>query len=78
MASLDLKVLRKKKLDKELNLKVYKNEASERIFVEFSSKDGRLILQKNFQDTYLGRKQVEEFESKIKNIDDLKTYLRVK
>lgn len=78
MASLDIKVLRKKKLDKELNLKVYKNEASERIFVEFSSKDGKLVLQKNFQDTYYGRKDAEEFEEKFKSIEELKTYFKVK
>lgn len=78
MASLDIKIIRKKKMDKELNLKVYKNEASERIFVEFSSKDGKMVLQKNFQDTYYGRKEAEEFEGKFKTIDDLKTYFKVK
>jgi hypothetical protein len=76
MSLLDTKVLKKKKLDKDLNLKVSKNEASERIFVEFSSKDGKLVLQRSFQDTYLGRAEADRFEDTFKSIDDLKTYFK--
>jgi len=74
MAILETKVLKKKKLDKELNLKISKNEASERIFIEFSSKDGKLIVQKSFQDTYYGRKAADGFENQFQTIDDLKAY----
>jgi hypothetical protein len=76
MSLLDIKVLKKKKLDKDLNLKVTKNEASERIFVEFSSKDGKLVLQRSFQDTYMGRMEADRFQDTFKSIDDLKTYFK--
>ena len=74
MSLLDAKVLKKKKLDKDLNLKVTRNEANERIFVEFSSKDGKLVLQKSFQDTYQGRTDAKTFEEAFKSLDDLKKY----
>lgn len=78
MSGLDNKVVRKKKLDKELTLKVLKHEAAERIFVEFSSRDGKLILQKSFQDNFRGNKEAVEFENSLKSIDDLKEYFRRK
>jgi hypothetical protein len=77
MSLLDVKVLKKKKLDRELNLKVSRNDASERIFVEFSSKDGKLVVQKSFQDTYLGRLEATTFEEKFKSIEELKIYFKM-
>jgi len=78
MSGLDNKIIRKKKLDKELTLKVLKHEAAERIFVEFSSKDGKIILQKSFQDNFHGNKEAKAFENSLKSIDDLKEYFRRK
>jgi hypothetical protein len=72
--SLDNKILRKKKLDKELTVKVIKNEASERIFVEFTSKDGKMILHRSFQDTYYGREDAKAFENSFKSIDEFEAY----
>jgi hypothetical protein len=74
MGNLENKVLKKKKLDKELNLKVLVNNASERILVEFSSKDGKMVLQKSFQDNYYGRQDAKAFETSIKTIEDLKEH----
>lgn len=74
MSVLETKVVRKKKVDKDLNLRVLKNDASERIFVEFASRDGKLILQKSFQDTYLGQNQAKEFELSINSLEDLRKY----
>jgi hypothetical protein len=74
MSLLDVKVLRKKKVDKDLNVKVSQNEASERIFVEFSSKDGKLVVQRSFQDTYLGRKDAAAFEESFKSFDDFRAH----
>lgn len=74
--SLENKVLRKKKLDKELLLRVYQNDATERIFVEFSSKDGRMILQKSFQDTFYGRQEADVFENSIASIEELRARLK--
>lgn len=71
MATLENKVLRKKKIDKELSLKVTKNDAAERIFVEFSSKDGKMVLQRSFQDTFHGRTEAGVFEESIKSINEL-------
>ena len=78
MSILDTKVLKKKKLDKDLNLKVSRNEASERIFVEFSSRDGKLVIQKSFQDTYLGRLDAEKFEKTFTVFEDLQRYFKIK
>ena len=77
MGLLDVKVLKKKKLDKDLNLKVSKNDASERIFVEFSSKDGKLVVHKSFQDTYLGRMEATKFEETYKTIEELKAHFKM-
>ncbi len=78
MSTLEIKTIRKQKLDKDLTVKVTKQNAAERIFVEFSSKDGKLVLQRSFQDTYAGRKSAEEFENTFKSIDDLKKHFKVK
>lgn len=75
MSGLENKVIRKKKLDKELTLKVIRSEMGERIFVEFSSKDGKLILQKSFQDNHYGHKEAKIFEESLKSIDDLRARL---
>jgi hypothetical protein len=72
------KVIKQKKLDKECSLKVSKNEMGARIFVEFSTTDGKFVIQKSFQDTFEGRKKAKEFQNSIKNIKDLRKYLGVK
>ena len=78
MSQLDVKVLKKKKLDKDLSLKVTKNDATERIFVEFSSKDGKLVIQRSFQDTYYGRLEADKFEESMKTIEDFQSYFASK
>lgn len=74
MANYDSKVLKKKKIDKELTLKVTQNEMSGRIFVEFTSEDGKLVLQKNFQNTYDGKRESDLFQKRFKSINDLRKY----
>lgn len=69
------KLFKTKKLDKDTTLKISKNEAAGRIFVEFSTNDGKLVVQKSFQDTYFGNKEADEFAGKIKSLKDLKTHL---
>jgi hypothetical protein len=71
----DNKVLKKKKLDSEASLRVTQNEMSGRIFVDFFSEDGRLKVQKSFQDTFQGRADAEKFQKKIKSIKDLRKHL---
>ena len=78
MGNLDYKVIKNKKLDKELSLKVSVNIAAERILVEFSSKDGKMILQKSFQDTYAGKLEAKKFEGSFKTMDDLKKHFGFK
>lgn len=68
------KLLRSKKVDKELNLKVTQNDMSGRIFVEFSSGDGKLVAQRSFPDTHEGKKESTEFQKKFKSITDLKKH----
>lgn len=78
MSSIEYKVIKKKKLDKETNLKVLRNDALRRIAVEFSSDVCKMVIQKSFQDTYEGRAEAEEFQKTIKNTNDLKQYFGVK
>jgi hypothetical protein len=74
MANFENKILKKKKLDKEANLKISQNEMSGRIFVEFSAPSAKLTLQKSFQDTYEGNVEAQKFAKTIKSIDDLRRY----
>lgn len=78
MSNLDYRVIKKKKVDKETNLRVLKNEALNRIAVEFTSDICKLTLQKSYQDTYEGRLEAEEFQKTIKSTNDLKQYFGVK
>jgi len=78
MSSIEFRVLKKKKVDKETNLKVQKNDALNRLSVEFSSDVCKLVVQKSFQDTYEGRLASEEFQKSIKSTNDLKAYFGVK
>lgn len=68
-------LMKSKKLDKDTTLKISRNETAGRVFVEFSTNDKKLVVQKSFQDTYLGNKEAEEFASKIKNKKDLRKHL---
>lgn len=78
MSNLETKILKKKNIDKELIVKVLRNTASERIFVEFASKDGKLKVHKSFQDNYYGREDAKKFESSIGSIEDLRNYFNSK
>jgi hypothetical protein len=77
MTNFEIKILKKKKIDKELNLKITQNEMSGRIFVEFSSNDGRLVLQKSFQDNVDGKRDAEKFSKTIKSFNALRKYFRL-
>lgn len=68
------KILKKKKLDKDLNLSMEQNERNGRIYVEFSTEDGRIRLQKTFQDTFDGNRDAKSFSKSIKSMKDLKKY----
>lgn len=72
------KILKKKKLDKECSIKITQNQMSGRIFVEFSSSDGKLILQKSFQGTFDGTRESQEFAKTIRSINDLRKYFGIK
>lgn len=74
----DFKLIKEKKLDKETTLKISKNLMSGRIFVEFSSENPKLTLQKNFQDSFDGRTKSESFAKSIKNTEQLKEYFGIK
>ena len=68
------KILKNSQISKGLTLKIIQNDMTDRILVEFKSEDGKLVLQKSFQNTVLGRMESEKFESKIKSLRDLKIY----
>jgi hypothetical protein len=70
----DFKLIKEKKLDKSTILKVSENLMSGRIFVEFTSKSPNITLQKNFQNTFDGRKDSELFAKSIRNTTELIEY----
>ena len=67
------KVIKTKKLG-GLLLQISENEHSERIFVDFSTVDGKIKLQKSFQNNFEGKKEAKEFQEKFKSLIDLKKY----
>lgn len=75
--SSDFKLIKEKKLGKETTLTIKRNLMNGRIFVEFICNSPKLVLQKNFQDTYLGKKESEVFSKSIKNTNQLKQYFGI-
>ena len=71
------KVVKTKKLGKNVVLQVSENEFSNRIMVDFFTTDGKLKVQKTFQNNFEGKKEAREFQKKFKNLADLKKYLRL-
>jgi hypothetical protein len=70
----DFRLIKEKNLDEDTTLKVSQNLMSGRIFVEFSSKNPRIVLQKNFQDSLDGKAESQKFAKSIKSKKDLKKY----
>lgn len=77
MANFENKIVKEKQLDKGLKLTVKQNEMSGRIFVEFSSEDGKLVLQKSFPDTIDGVQDSERFQKSIKSTKALHKYFGI-
>lgn len=77
MTNFETKILKKKKIDKILTLKVTQSGMNGRIFVEFSSEDGKLVVQKSFQNTFEGNRDAEQFQKRFRSIKDLKKYLGI-
>lgn len=76
--STDFKLIKEKKIDTLTTLKITKNLMSGRIFVEFASEEPRIVLQKNFPDSWDGRLKSEEFSKSINSTDQLKEYFGIK
>ena len=74
MANFENEIIKQKKLDKELNLTISKNEMLGRIFVEFKSEDGKLVTQRSFQNSFEGSKEATQFSKKFKSIKDLRKH----
>lgn len=72
---MEQKVVKQKKLDKELNLKISEDTYSARIYVEFSSDDRKLVLQRSFQNNIAGREQCAEFSRSLKTLQELRDRL---
>jgi hypothetical protein len=71
------RVVKTKKLGKNVVLQVSENEFSNRIMVDFFTTDGKIKVQKTFQNNFEGKKEAREFQKKFKNLADLKKYLRL-
>lgn len=67
------KLIKKVKLD-QMTLKMEKNKISDKIFVEFSTRRGKLKLQRNFDNM----EDAEIFADKFKSADDLRNYFGLK
>ena len=68
------KVVKTKKLGKGVILQVSENEHSNRILVDFSTIDGKLKVQKIFQNNFEGKKEAVKFQKQFKTLSDLKKY----
>ena len=68
------KVVKTKKLGKTVLLQVSENSYTNRIFVDFSTIDGKLKVQKTFQNNFEGKKEAKEFQKQFKSLGDLKKY----
>ena len=68
------KVVKTKKLGKGVILQVSENEHSSRILVDFSTIDGRLKVQKTFQNNFEGKREAGKFQKQFKSLGDLKKY----
>lgn len=68
------KVIKTKKLGKEVILQVSENVHSNRILVDFYTTDGRLKVQKTFQNNFEGKKEAKEFQKRFRSLNDLKKY----
>jgi hypothetical protein len=71
------KVVKTKKLGKSVVLQISENEYSNRILVDFSTTDGKLKVQKTFQNNFEGKKEASKFQKKFKSLGDLKKYFGV-
>lgn len=78
MTSTDFKLIKEKKMDKGTTLKITQNLASGRIFVQFTSTNPNLMLQKSFQDNWFGKNDSEKFAKSIKNTSQLLAYFGIK
>lgn len=77
-ANSDFKNMKEKKIDKETTLKITQHRMTGRIFVEYKSINPSLTLQKNFQDTYDGRAQSDEFAKKYNTTKELRAHFGIK
>jgi hypothetical protein len=68
------RIVKTKKLGKDALLQVSVNDISKRIFVDFSSSDGKIKIQKTFQDNFEGKREAKEFEKRFKSLKDLRKY----
>ncbi len=71
------KVVKTKKLGKSVILQVSENEHLNRILVDFSTIDGKLKVQKTFQNNFEGKKEAVKFQKQFKTLGDLKKYFGV-
>jgi hypothetical protein len=74
----DFDVIKMKNLDKGTILKVSRNIMNGRLFVEFSSNNPRIVLQKNFQNSIVGKRECDDFAKSIKNTNQLRAYFGLK
>ena len=80
MSLTDHRVVSDTKVDpsEELNRRVTVDGRGERIYVEFSSQNPRLKVQKNFQNNIFGKRQADAFAESMKSVADLKAYFKIK
>lgn len=79
MIELEKIIISQTKMGKNLTLTVSKSDATNRIYVKFSSSDGKFIVEKNFQaDSVVGITESEKYQTKFKSIRDFKNYLGLK
>ena len=74
----DFKLIKEKKVDRETTLRISQNLMNGRIFVEFKSNNPRIILQKNFQNSFDGKIESDKFSKSIRSTQQLREYFGIK
>lgn len=75
---MDLNLVEQKSLDKNSTVKVMKNSAEDRFFIEFFTNDRKIVLQKSFPDSVSGKEDFLDFYQSIKNTNELRKYFGLK
>lgn len=77
MAFLDLEVIKRKKVDQKTTMIVSRNLTGDKLFIEFSTNDGKVRLERSFPSKGIGVRDARIFQEKIQSTADLLAYFGI-